>query len=199
MKDSAKKQQLKSKGWMTNKSRDELVVVLPFFIFSISILLASIGYRREAGSVPVLSGTIGFILSGMRLIYLFFPQYGIGEFKQGGLAKEFDDVKEEIEEELHLESHENEQADGISFQDEKKAFIYLIGCFAVFLLFGYLVGLFFIIIGCCYYYDYRDWKPIIISLVSMYLIVYLILYKLLGAPADFGLLLGPILKSYRII
>jgi hypothetical protein len=185
-----------SQGKRINKSRGELIVVLPFFIFSLSILLASIGYRKEASLVPILSGGAGFILSGMRMIYLLFPQYGIGEFKQGGIAKEFDDMKDEIEEELHLKSQEG---DKISFQDEKKAFIYLIGCLIVFLLFGYLVGLFFVIVGCCYYYDYRDWVPIGISLVSLYLIVYLILYKLMEAPADFGLLLGPILRSYRII
>lgn len=187
-----------SNGKKTNKPRGELVVVIPFFIFSIAILLASIGYRKEASLVPILSGTIGLILSGMRLIYLFFPQYRIGEFKQGGLAKEFDDMRDEIEADLHLKS-QGEESEGISLRDEMKAFIYLIGCFAAFLLFGYLVGLFFVIAGCCLYYDYRDWRPIIISLVSMYLIVYLILYKLLGAPADFGLLLEPILTSYHII
>jgi hypothetical protein len=188
-----------SKSRKIQKSRGELIVVVPFFIFSISILLASIGYKPEASLVPILSGSTGLILSGMRLIYLFYPQYGIGEFKQGGLAQEFDNIKEEIVEGLHLEIHDDEQADEISSHDEKKAFIYLIGCFAVFLLFGYLVGLFFVVLGCCYYYDYWDWMPSTISLVSMYLIVYLILYKLLGAPADFGLLLEPILRSYRII
>lgn len=177
-----------------NESHGELVVVVPFFIFSIAILLASTGYQREASLVPVLSGTIALILSGMRLIYILFPRYGIGEFKQGGLAKEFDDIKDGIVEEMHLESHNDEQAEEISFQDEKKAFIYLIGCFVVFLLFGYLVGLLFVIMGCCYYYNYKDWALIIVSLVSMYVIVYLILYKLLGAPSDFGLLLGAILE-----
>lgn len=187
-----------SKG-KKNKSRGELIVVVPFFIFSLAILLASTGYRQEASLVPILSGLTGLILSGMRLIYIFFPQYGIGEFKQGGLAKEFDDIKEEIVEGLHLEIHDEEEVGEIGWQDEKKAFIYLIGCFAVFLLFGYLVGLFFVIVGCCYYYDYKHWAALIVSLVSMYLIVYLILYKLLGAPAYFGLLLEPILRSYRII
>ena len=188
-----------SPGKKANKARGELIVVVPFFIFSICILLASIGYRREASLVPILSGLAGLVLSGMRLIYLFFPQYGIGEFKQGGLAKEFDDIKDEIVEGLHLDIQDEEQVEEIGWQDEKKAFIYLIGSFAAFLLFGYLVGLFFVIVGCCYYYDYKHWTALTISLVSMYLIVYLILYKLLGAPAYFGLLLEPILRSFRII
>ncbi len=195
--EGAKEQESKDKR--INKSRGELVVVVPFFLFSIAILLASIGYRKEASLVPVLSGVTGLILSGMRLIYLLFPQYGIGEFKQGGLAKEFDDIRDEIEEELHIKTQEEEPAYDISLRDEMKAFVYLIGSFIIFLLFGYLVGAFFVVIGCCYFYDYREWKPVIISLVSIYLIIYLILFKLLGAPTDFGLLLEPILKSYRII
>jgi len=188
-----------AKGKETNKSRGELIVVVPFFVFSLSILLASLGYRQEASLVPMLSGSAGLVLSGMRLVYLFFPQYGIGEFKQGGLAKEFDDIKDDIVEGLKLEIHDDEQVEEVSWEDEKKAFLYLIGCFSIFLLFGYLVGVFFVIVGCCLYYDYKHWTAMVVSLVSMYLIVYLILYKLLGAPADFGLLLGPILRSYRII
>jgi hypothetical protein len=191
--EGAKAHEFKDKN--TNKSRGELVVVIPFFIFSIAILLASIGYRKEASLVPVLSGITGLILSGMRLFYLLFPQYGIGEFKQGGLAKEFDDMRDEIEEELHLKSQE-EESEEISLRDEMKAFIYLIACFLIFLLFGYLIGVFFVITVCCYFYDYRDKLPIIVSLISMYLIVYIILYKLLGAPADFGLILEPLLRSY---
>jgi len=39
----------------------------------------------------------------------------------------------------------------------------------------------------------------LVSLVSLYIIVYGILYKMLGAPADYGVLLEPILKSLGVV
>ncbi len=177
----------------------EMLVVVPFFLFSLCIFLGSFQYRIEASLVPLMSGAAGAVLAGLRLFYLLCPKYGIGEFKQGGLAKEFDDIKDEIAEEMHLAHHDEDEAGEVTFQDEKKAFIYLLSCLGAFLLFGYLVGLFFVIVGCSYYYAYREKGKVIISLVSMYLVVYVILNKLLDAPAFYGLLLGPILKAYRFI
>jgi hypothetical protein len=56
-----------------------------------------------------------------------------------------------------------------------------------------------VIVGTSYYYGYKDKAPLLISLVSLYLVVYVVLYKLLDAPADFGLLLEPILRSLNLL
>lgn len=188
----------KTEGNKASGDRGELIVVVPFFLFCLCILLGSLQYRIEASLVPIMSGSVGLILSGMRILYLLFPQWGIGAFKQGGLAQEFDDIKDDIKEERHLKKDEDE-ADTITFAAEKKAFLYLIACFAAFVLLGYLAGIFCAIMGCSYYYHYRDKWPIIISLASLYLIVYVLLNKLLEAPAYYGLLLEPVLRYYRII
>jgi len=83
--------------------------------------------------------------------------------------------------------------------DERKAFIGAIGSFLVFLLCGYLIGSFVVVIGASYYYGYKEKLPIAIVLASLFLIVYVLLYKLLEAPEDFGLLLDPILRSLDLI
>ncbi len=69
----------------------------------------------------------------------------------------------------------------------------------IFLLLGYIVGTFFVVVGTSYYYGFRNKTQIAISLASMYLVVYIVLYKLLEAPADFGLLLDPILQSFNLL
>jgi len=199
MEEIAKTKHPETEDKETESSRGELIVVIPFFLFCLSILLGSLQYQIEASLVPLMSGSAGLILSGMRIIYLLFPQWGIGEFKQGGLAQEFDDIKDDIAEERNLQNYAEEQAETITFQAEKKAFLYLVGCFAAFVLMGYLVGLFCAVVGCSYYYHYRDKWPIIISLASLYVIVYVILNKLLDAPAYYGLLLEPVLRYYRVI
>jgi hypothetical protein len=75
----------------------------------------------------------------------------------------------------------------------------LLGCFISFFLFGYLVGFFFVIVGTSYYYGYKKLWPIVISVVSMFIMTYVVLYKLLEAPEDFGVLLTPILRALRLI
>jgi hypothetical protein len=83
--------------------------------------------------------------------------------------------------------------------DEKKAFYALIGCFIASLLFGYMFAMVFVIAGTSYYYGYKNKLHLLISLVSMYVIVYVVLYRVLEAPMDYGLLLEPILKSLHLI
>lgn len=177
------------------KLRQELWVVIPFFIFSLYIFLGSFRYKLAARTVPMFIGFVTIILTGMRLLHIIFPKSKIGQFKEAGLAGEFDTIKDKIEEETLKGKYEEAPLKEITFRDETKAFLTLIGCFVVFLLFGYLIAVFFVIVGTSYFYGYREKKNIFISLISMYLLCYLVLYKLLGAPADFGILLEPILKS----
>jgi hypothetical protein len=181
------------------KLRQELWVIFPFFIFAVYIFLGSFRYKLAARTVPMLIGIATAILTGMRLFHIIFPKSKIGQFKEAGLAGEFDSIKDEIAEEKLKGKYEEVPSKEITFRDEGKAFLALIGCFVAFLLFGYLVALFFVIVGTSYYYGYKEKLKIFISLVSMYLLCYLVLYKLLGAPADFGILLTPILESLRWI
>ena len=181
------------------KLREELWVILPFFIFALYIFLGSFRYKLVARTVPMLIGIVTTILTGMRLFHIIFPKSKIGQFKEAGLAGEFDSIKDEIAEEKLKGKYEEALAKEITFRDEGKAFLALIGSFVAFLLFGYLVALFFVIVGTSYYYGYKEKVKIFISLVSMYLLCYLVLYKLLGAPEDFGVLLDPILRSLNLI
>ena len=178
--------------------REELWFILPFFIFSLYLFIGSFKYRFEASTVPKYAGLITALLTGMRLVYILFPHIKIGEFKEDGLAGEFDEIQDEIKEGT-LKDHYQKQSRQINFSDEIKAFVAMIGCFLVFLLFGYLVGTFFVIVGTSYYYGYTQKGPILINLISMYILVYAVLFKLLGAPEHFGLILEPILKGMDLI
>jgi hypothetical protein len=186
-------------GKELKKLREELWIILPFFIVSLYFFLGSFRYKVEASTVPMLIGAATALLSGMRLFHIIFPRSRIGQFKDAGLAGEFDTLKEEIEEETLKGKYEEAPAKEVTFQDEKKAFIALLGCFISFFLFGYLVGFFFVIVGTSYYYGYKKLWPILISVLSMFLITYVVLYKLLDAPEDYGVLLEPILKALRLI
>ncbi len=177
--------------------RRELVVILPFFLFSLYIFLASLPHKFEVKAVPMIIGAITTLLTGMRLFHIIFPRSKIGQFKGASLSREFDGLKEEIEEET-LKGKE-EPAKEITFRDERKAFIGLIGSFAAFLLFGYMVGMFFVIVGISYYYGHKKKGQVFISLLAMYVICYLIIYKALEAPIDYGLVLEPILKLLHLI
>lgn len=179
--------------------RGELWIIVPFFLFALYLCLGSFRYKFEASTVPLVIGALTVIMTGMRLFYIFYPHFGIGEFKEGGLAGEFDHMVEEIEEETLKGRIEEPEKKKVTFADEKKAFTAIIGCFIVFLLVGYIVGTFFVVVGTSYYYGYKDKGPLLITLASLYLVVYIVLYKLLEAPADFGILLEPILKSFDLL
>ncbi len=187
--------------------RGELWIILPFFAFTLYMFLGSFQYKFEAAVVPMFIGFAILVLSGIRLFHIIFPKSKIGDFKEAGLAGEFDSIKDQIEEEIQKrqmeESGERITKEGptsqITFREEKKAFAALLFCFACVLLFGYLVGAFFVIVGTCYYYGFKKKGKLLITLASMYFIIYVCLYKLLGAPADFGLLLQPILESLHLI
>lgn len=182
-----------------NELRGELWIIIPFFIFALYLCLGSFRYKFEASTVPMIIGAGTAILTGMRLLYIFYPQLRIGEFKETGLAGEFDHMKDEIEEEALKGRLVEEEKKEVTFADERKAFVTLIGCFLSFLLFGYIVGTFFVVVGSSYYYGYKDKVPLLISLGSLYFVVYIVLYKLLDAPASFGILLEPILKSFDLL
>jgi len=186
-------------GKELKKLREELWVILPFFIISLYFFAGSFRYKVEASTVPMLIGAATALLSGLRLFHILFPKSRIGQFKESGLAGEFDSIKEEIEEETLKGKYEEAPAKEITFQDEKKAFIALFGCFVSFFLFGYLVGFVFAIAGTSFYYGYKKLWPILISVVSMFLMTYVVLYTLLEAPEDFGVLLTPILKAVGLI
>jgi len=192
-----KKQELSPKE--VKKLREELWIILPFFILSVYFFFGSFQYKIQASTVPMLIGAGTAILTGMRLFHIIFPRSRIGQFKEAGLAGEFDHIKEEIEEETLKGKYEEAPAKEITFRDERKAFIALIGCFVSFLLFGYLIGMFFVIIGTSYYYGYKRPLAILVSLASMFFIVYVILNTIMEAPIDYGVLLGPVLRSFDLI
>ena len=189
------------------KLRGELWIILPFFAFTLYIFLGSFQYKFAAAVVPMFIGFATLVLAGIRLFHIIFPKSKIGDFKEAGIAGEFDSLKDQIEEEIQKRQEEEpanqitkeEPAKQITFREEKKAFIALLFCFGSVLLFGYLVGAFFVIIGTCYYYRFKKKWKLLITLASMYFIIYVCLYKLLGAPADFGLLLQPILESLNLL
>lgn len=189
------------------KLRGELLIILPFFAFTLYIFLGSFRYKFAAAVVPMFIGFATLVLAGIRLYHIIFPKSKIGDFKEAGIAGEFDSIKDQIEEEIQKKHEEEagqqvtkeEPAKQITFREEKKAFIALLFCFGSVLLFGYLVGAFFVIVGTCYYYSFKKKWRLLITLVSMYFIIYVCLYKLLGAPADFGLLLQPILESLNLL
>jgi hypothetical protein len=178
--------------------RGELWVIPLFFIFAIIIFWGSFLYVFEAAMVPMLIGGVAVILAGMRFFHILFPASGIGEFKETGLAGEFDSMEKKIRKET-LKDHYEEEEKPITFRQEKKAFAALLSCFFVFLLFGYLVGIFFTIVGTSYYYGFKKRGPLLISLAAMYIIVYILLIKLLEGPMFFGVLLGPVLESLDLI
>jgi hypothetical protein len=187
--------------------RGELWIIIPFFAFTLYIFLGSFQYKFAAAVAPMFIGFATLVLVGVRLFHITFPKSKIGVFKEAGLAGEFESIKEQIEEEVLKRSEEEsikdfaeeEPAKQITFREEKKAFIALLFCFGSVLLFGYLVGTFFVIVGPCYYYGFKKKWKILITLASMYFIIYVCLYKLLGAPAGFGLLLQPILESLKLL
>ncbi len=177
--------------------RRELVIILPFFLFSLYIFLASFPHKFEVKAVPLVIGAITTLLTGMRLFHIIFPRSKIGQFKGASLSREFDNLKEEIEEET-LKGKEEPRRE-ITFCDERKAFIALIGSFAAFLLFGYMVGIFFVIVGISYFYGHKKKGQVAISLLAIYFICYLIIYKVLEAPMSYGLVLEPILNLLHLI
>jgi hypothetical protein len=181
-----------------SKLRGELVVIVPIFLVSLGFFLGSFQYKPGARDVPMFVGFITVILTGMRLFYIVFPKSKIGEFKEAGLAGEFDSRVDDIKAEV-LKGYDEEPEPEATRGDEWKSFICLIGCFVAFLLFGYLVGGFIAMAGSYYYYGLRKSGPLLITLASMFVIIYLLLYKMLDAPSDFGLLLEPILMSLGLI
>ncbi len=181
------------------KLRNELWVVLPFFLATLVFFLGSFGFKKGAADVPMMVSGVTFILLAMRLYHIIFPHSKIGEFKEAGLAGEFDHMKDKIEEETLKGREKEAKVKTITFAEEKKAFLGLIACFLIYLLFGYIVGSFIAVIFGCYYYGYKDKLPIAIILASLLLIVYVLLYMIMEAPEDFGLLLTPILQKFELI
>jgi hypothetical protein len=188
-----------STGKDLKELRDELWVVVPFFLASLGFFLGSLSFKRGAGEVPMVVGFATLVMAGMRLFHIIRPQSKIGEFNEAGLAGEFDQIKDEIEEETSKGHYEEPKGKVVTWVDEKKAFIGAIGSFLVFLLFGYIIGGFIVIVGASYYYGYKEKIPLAVVLGSLFLIVYVLLYKLLEAPSDFGLLLDPILSYFDLI
>lgn len=195
----ADKEKVDSTGLKLSELRGELWVIIPFFAASLFFFLGSFQFKRGAAGVPMIIGAITAVLTGMRLYHILFPQSKIGQFKESGLAGEFDHLLEEIEEEVVKEHHEEPKRKEITFAKERKAFVGIIISFFLFLLFGYIVGSFLVIIVCSYYYGYKEKLPIAVVLISLFLIVYVVLYKLMDAPADFGILLEPILNSLNLL
>lgn len=179
--------------------RNELWIVLPYFLSSLIFFIFSFQYVAEAAAVPMLISAGTSILTGMRLFHIIFPWSKIGAFQERGLAGEFDHIKKQIEQETLKGHYEEPESKEVTSYSVRKAFLALIGCLLIFLLFGYIVGSFLAIIGASYYYNYKEKLPIAVVLVAVFIIVYVILYKLLEAPEDFGFLLTPLLDYFHLI
>src|SRR4030042_2596407 len=150
--------------------REELYIIIPFFIFALILFLGSFQYRFESRTVPMLIGALGTLLSGMRLFHIIFPKSKIGRFGEAGLAGDFDTLREEMEKET-LKGHYEETSKPISFREERKAFIALLGGgLAVFFL-GYFIGGLILIVGTSYYYGFKKKLQLFLTLVIMFSIV----------------------------
>ncbi len=176
----------------------EIWLILPFFLVASYMFAGSFQYKIEASTVPMFVGLIGMALTGVRLFHLLFPRFKFGNFKEMGLAGDFDSLKKKIETKT-LGKQAEEEKEEHTFADEKKPIIALIGSFVVFLLFGYLVGSFLVVLGTSFYFGFRKKLPILITLGMLFVVVWIVLYKLLRSPADFGLLLRPLLKALHVI
>ncbi len=177
--------------------REELYIIVPFFIFSLILFFGSFQYKFESRTVPMLIGALAILLAGMRLYHIIFPKSKIGRFGEAGLAGEFDSMKEEIEGEV-LKGH-YEGPKPVTFLEEKKAFIALLGGSLALFLLGYFIGGFFLIVGTSYYYGYKEKLPLLVSLITMFIIVYILLIVVLDSPMYHGVLLEPILRSFDLI
>jgi hypothetical protein len=177
--------------------REELFIIVPFFIFALILFLGSFQYRFESRTVPMLIGALGIILSGMRLYHIIFPKSKIGRFGEAGLAGDFDTLREGIEKET-LKGHYEEMSKPISFQEEKKAFVALLGGGLAVFFFGYFIGGFILIVGTSYYYGFKKKWPLLMAVVMMFLIVYVLLIKVLDSPMYQGLLLGRALRFFNL-
>jgi hypothetical protein len=178
--------------------REELFIIVPFFIFALILFLGSFQYRFESRTVPMLIGALGIILSGMRFYHIIFPKSKIGRFGEAGLAGDFDTLREEIEKET-LKGHYEETSKPISFREEKKAFIALLGGGLAVFFFGYFIGGVILIMGTSYYYGFKKKLPLFLTLVIMFLIVYVLLIRVLDSPMYHGVLLGRLLNLFNLI
>src|SRR3972149_1540458 len=134
------KSKVDSTGEDLKELRDELWIVVPFFLIALGFFLGSFSLSWGAGSVPMMVGFATVIMMGMRLFHIIFPQSKIGEFNEEGLAGEFDHIKEEIEEETLKKHYEDPEEQAVTTADERQAFLGAIISFLIFLLFGYIVG-----------------------------------------------------------
>ncbi|MEI9477109.1 MAG: tripartite tricarboxylate transporter TctB family protein [Deltaproteobacteria bacterium] len=173
----------------------ELSVIVPFLSFSLFIFVVSLQYKFGAKIVPLIISGAASILAGLRFIHILFPDSGLGRFEQQSLVSQFDGIQKSIEEDLQKSNSEEEHVKPINFRDEIKACVGLIGSFLAFLFFGYLVGTFIAIAGISTLYGYRKKLVILLILISVYFIVYVLLFRLLDGPMYSGLLLSRLLKA----
>ena len=101
------KSEVDSTGKDLKALRNELWVVIPFFLAALGFFLGSLSFKRGAGEVPMVVGFATLLMAGMRLFHIIRPQSKIGEFNEAGLAGEFDHRKEEIEEETSKGHYED--------------------------------------------------------------------------------------------
>jgi len=179
--------------------REELCIIVPFLIFALILFLGSFQYKFESRTVPMLIGGLAILLSGMRLFHIIFPKSKIGRFGEAGLAGEFDTLREEIEKETLKDHYEEPLTKPITFRDEKKAFIALLGGSLALFLLGYFIGGFVLIVGTSYYYGFKKKLPLLVTLGMMFLIVYILLVKVLDSPMYHGVLFERILGFFNLI
>lgn len=175
--------------------RGELLIVLPFFLTSLYFFLGSFRYKHDAAIVPMLVGAATAVVTGLRLFHLVVPTSRIGRFQDAGLAGEFDRMKEDIEEEALAGRVDEGPARSITFRDERKAFLALLGACLSCVFFGYVAGMFVTVVGTARAYGYRKKGPLVVTVSSLFVVLYFVLIRLLEAPPSFGLVLTPLLAA----
>jgi hypothetical protein len=177
------------------KLRGELWSLVRFFLFCGYVSLGSFRYKFEAATVPMIIGFSTLLLVALRLYHVVNPRSRIGQFKEAGLAGEFDQIKEEIEEEALKGRIGEAPAKEITFPEERKAFLALAFSCLSFVLLGYVVGSLTVVLGTTIYYGYTRPVPILVTCAAVFFLLYVVLHRLFGADISWGLLLGPILDS----
>lgn len=164
----------------------ELLILTPFFIFSVLIFFGSFYYRFEARAVPMFIGFATMLLTGARVVSILL---GKGQREMVGIGGDFDKIKSDLRAEF-LEGRIQEEAKKITWRDEVKGYVLLIMNFLAILLFGFWIGIFLGFVGSAWLYRFKQIKSILWMLLSAYIFVYVICYKFMGFPLYKGLVLS---------
>lgn len=163
----------------------ELLVLMPFFIFSALIFFGSFNYKFEARAVPMFIGLVTMLLSGARVLSIL---RGRSTKEMVGIGGDFDKIKDDLRTEF-LEGRIQEEKKRITWRDEVRGYVLLVMNFLSIFLFGFWIGIFLGFIGSARLYRFKQYKSIFWMILSAYLFVYVICYRLMGFPLYKGVVL----------